>query len=158
NCESLGAELNGRPCGTFGDIGTFSFFFSHHISTMEGGMLVTDDKELAHLARSLRAHGWTRDLPADTDIYERRDGDFFEAYRFILPGYNARPLELAGAIGLEQLQKMDALIAARRRNADLFVDLFSADDRFIIQREVGRSSWFAFTIVLNPKLPLDRRR
>jgi CDP-4-dehydro-6-deoxyglucose reductase, E1 len=157
NCESLGAELNGRPCGTFGDIGTFSFFFSHHISTMEGGMLVTSDKELAHLARSLRAHGWTRDVPADTDIYERRNDDFFEAYRFILPGYNARPLELAGAVGLEQLKKMDALVAARQRNAELFVRLFEGDERFIIQRELGRSSWFAFTIVLNPKLPLDRR-
>lgn len=158
NCESLGAALNGRPCGTFGDIGTFSFFFSHHISTMEGGMIVTDNTELAHLARSLRAHGWTRDLPADTDLFEHRDDDFFEAYRFILPGYNARPLELSGAIGLEQLKKMDSLIDTRRRNAELFVSLFEDDPRFIIQRELGKSSWFAFTIVLNPELSLDRAR
>ena len=158
NCESLGAELDGRPCGTFGDIGTFSFFFSHHISTMEGGMIVTDDTELAHLARSMRAHGWTRDLPAGSGVYEPRDDDFFEAYRFILPGYNARPLELSGAIGLEQLKKMDALVDIRRRNATLFVELFANDERFIIQRENGRSSWFAFTIVLNPAVPLDRAR
>jgi CDP-6-deoxy-D-xylo-4-hexulose-3-dehydrase len=158
NCESLGAELHGRACGTFGDIGTFSFFFSHHISTMEGGMIVTDNTELAHLARSLRAHGWTRDLPPDTDLYEHRDDDFFEAYRFILPGYNARPLELSGAIGLEQLKKLDGLIEARRKNAELFVKLFDGDRRFIIQNEQGRSSWFAFTIVLNPHLPLDRAR
>jgi CDP-4-dehydro-6-deoxyglucose reductase, E1 len=158
NCESMGAELDGKACGTFGDIGTFSFFFSHHISTMEGGMIVTDDTELAHLARSMRAHGWTRDLPAESDIYERRDDDFFEAYRFILPGYNARPLELSGAVGREQLKKLDDLVAIRRRNAELFVKLFAGDERFIIQREVGKSSWFAFTIVLNPKLPLDRTR
>lgn len=158
NCESLGASLNGRHCGTFGDIGTFSFFFSHHISTMEGGMIVTDNTELAHLARSLRAHGWTRDLPADTDLFEPREDDFFEAYRFILPGYNARPLELSGAIGLEQLKKMESLIDIRRRNAELFVSLFQDDPRFIIQRELGESSWFAFTIVLNPELLLDRAR
>jgi CDP-4-dehydro-6-deoxyglucose reductase, E1 len=156
NCESLGASLNGRLAGTFGDIGTFSTFYSHHISTMEGGVIVTDDTELYHLARSLRAHGWTRDLPDDTAIYDKRDEDFFEAYRFILPGYNARPLELAGAVGVEQLKKLDALLAARRRNAALFQKLFAGDERFVIQRENGTSSWFCFTIVLNPSHRIDR--
>ena len=158
NCESMGASLNGKLAGTFGDIGTFSTFFSHHISTMEGGVLVTDNTEIAHVARSMRAHGWTRDLPADTKIYDRRDEDFFEAYRFILPGYNARPLEIAGAIGLEQLKKLDAMVEARRRNAALFQKLFERDERFIIQRENGRSSWFCFTIILNPDLRIDRAR
>jgi CDP-6-deoxy-D-xylo-4-hexulose-3-dehydrase len=158
NCESMGASIAGRACGTFGDIGTFSTFFSHHISTMEGGVLVTNDTELCHLARSLRAHGWTRDLPEDTDIFEPRDDDFFEAYRFILPGYNARPLELAGAIGLEQLKKLDRMIAVRRQNAHTFARLFAGDERFIIQREHGTSSWFSFTVVLNPRWSIDRRR
>jgi CDP-6-deoxy-D-xylo-4-hexulose-3-dehydrase len=160
NCESMGATLNGKPCGTFGDINTFSTFFSHHISTMEGGVITTDDTELAHLARSLRAHGWTRDLPDDTMIFERRADDFFEAYRFILPGFNARPLELSGAVGVEQLRKLDGMIAIRRQNAALFRSLFEGDDRFIIQREVtgARSSWFSFTLILNPALDLDRQR
>ena len=87
NCESLDARLGGRLTGTFGDVATFSFFFSHHISTMEGGMVLTDDEELCHLARSLRSHGWIRDLPDPSPIYERRESDFFEKYRFILPGY-----------------------------------------------------------------------
>jgi len=156
NCESMGASLNGRLAGTFGDIGTFSTFFSHHISTMEGGVLVTNNTEIDHVARSMRAHGWTRDLPADTKIYDKRDEDFFEAYRFILPGYNARPLEIAGAIGVEQLKKLDAMVEARRRNAALFQKLFAHDERFIIQRENGRSSWFCFTIILNPGLRIDR--
>jgi len=156
NCESMGASLNGKLAGTFGDIGTFSTFFSHHISTMEGGVLVTNDTEIAHVARSMRAHGWTRDLPEDTTIYAKRDEDFFEAYRFILPGYNARPLEIAGAIGVEQLKKLDAMVEARRRNAALFQKLFAGDKRFIIQRENGRSSWFCFTIILNPDLGIDR--
>jgi CDP-6-deoxy-D-xylo-4-hexulose-3-dehydrase len=158
NCESMGASVNGKLAGTFGDIGTFSTFFSHHISTMEGGVLVTGNTEIAHVARSMRAHGWTRDLPADSKIYDKRDEDFFEAYRFILPGYNARPLEIAGAIGVEQLKKLDAMVEARRRNAALFQRLFARDERFIIQRENGRSSWFCFTIILNPDLRIDRGR
>jgi CDP-6-deoxy-D-xylo-4-hexulose-3-dehydrase len=158
NCESMGASLGGRKCGTFGDIGTFSTFFSHHISTMEGGVVVTENTDLFHVAKSMRAHGWTRDLPADTKIYERREDDFYEAYRFILPGYNARPLELSGAIGVEQLKKLDGLVDIRRRNAGLFVKLMAGDERFIIQRENGVSSWFAFTVILNPKLAIDRAR
>ena len=160
NCESMGATLDSKPCGSFGHVNTFSSFFSHHISTMEGGVLATDDTEIYHLARSMRAHGWTRDLPEDTTIYERRADDFFEAYRFILPGYNARPLELAGAVGVEQLKKLDGMIAIRRDNAALFQSLFEGDERFIIQRELpgARSSWFSFTVILNPKLDIDRQR
>ena len=156
NCESMGAELNGKFCGTFGDIGTFSTFFSHHISTMEGGIILTESEETFHLMKSLRAHGWTRDLPYDSSIYDRGEDDFYEAYRFILPGYNARPLDLSGAIGIEQLKKLDSMIAIRRENAEVFVSLFSKDDRFIIQKENGKSSWFSFTIVLNPKYAIDR--
>ncbi|MCG5238561.1 DegT/DnrJ/EryC1/StrS family aminotransferase [Azospirillum doebereinerae] len=158
NCESMDAELNGKKAGTFGDLNTFSFFFSHHISTMEGGMVLTDDLELAHLCRAMRAHGWTRDLPADTPLYRRGSSDHFEAYRFILPGYNVRPLELEGAIGREQLKKLPALTAARRKNMALFQELFAGDERFIIQRENGASSCFSFTIVLNPVRNPDREK
>jgi CDP-6-deoxy-D-xylo-4-hexulose-3-dehydrase len=158
NCESMGAELNGRQCGSFGDIGTFSTFYSHHISTMEGGILVTDDEEIYHVAKSIRAHGWTRDLPPGSQIFDERADDFFEAYRFILPGYNARPLEFSGAVGLEQLKKVDNMIEIRRNNAKLFCQLFNGDDRFIIQRENGKSSWFSFTVILNPDFPIDRAK
>jgi len=158
NCESLGASLNGKLAGTFGDIGTFSTFFSHHISTMEGGMVVTGNTEIYHVAKSIRAHGWTRDLPPDTKAYERRDDEFFEAYRFILPGYNTRPLELSGAVGVEQLKKLESMIETRRRNAALFQKLFARDARFIIQRENDRRSWFCFTIVLSPDRAIDRAR
>lgn len=157
NCESMGASLNGRLTGTFGNIGTFSSFFSHHISTMEGGVVVTNDTELCHLVTCLRAHGWTRNLPTDSPIYEKRSDDFYEAYRFILPGYNVRPLEISGAIGIEQLRKLDRFVETRRKNAALFVELFGNDERFIIQKEHGKSSWFAFTMIVNPKVNLDRR-
>ena len=158
NCESMDAELQGRKAGTFGDIGTFSSFFSHHISTMEGGIVTTDDKELFHLAKSLRSHGWTRDLPEDTDLFDPREDDFFEAYRFILPGYNVRPMELSGAIGIEQLKKLPAMTQARRKNMTLFQKLFSGDERFIIQRENGKSSSFCFTIILNPECGINREQ
>lgn len=156
NCESMDAELGGRKCGTFGDLNTFSFFFSHHISTMEGGMILTDDDELAHLCRSLRAHGWTRDLPPDSPVYSPKSSDHYEAYRFILPGYNVRPLEIEAAIGRVQLKKLPGFTATRRRNLKLFQDLFSGDERFIIQRENGASSAFSFTIILNPARHPDR--
>jgi CDP-4-dehydro-6-deoxyglucose reductase, E1 len=158
NCESMDAELDGRKTGTFGHVNTFSFFYSHHISTMEGGIVLTDDLELDHLVRSLRAHGWTRDLPADSPLLARRNDDFFEAYRFILPGYNVRPIELTGAIGREQLKKLPGMTELRRRNMALFQGLFAGDDRFLLQCEHGKSSSFSFTIILNPARHLDRGR
>ena len=160
NCESLGASLNGRPTGTFGDINTFSTFYSHHISTMEGGLLVTNDLEIDHLARAIRNHGWARDVPRDSLLNrdQNLDDPFFEAYRFVVPGYNVRPLELAGAVGREQLKKLDAMLATRRQNAAHFVELFKDDPRFIIQRENGSSSWFSFTMILNPAAGMDRAR
>jgi len=84
--------------------------------------------------------------------------DFFEAYRFVVPGYNVRPLEICGAVGLEQLKKLDGMIAVRRANAAHFTRLFAGDRRFILQREHGISSWFSFTIILNPDLHIDRAR
>ena len=158
NCESMGASLNGQLCGTFGDINTFSTFYSHHISTMEGGLLVTNDTEIDHLARAIRNHGWARDVPRDSVVNQGQEHDdpFFEAYRFVVPGYNVRPLELAGAVGIEQLKKLDDMLAIRRRNAEHFVAVFGNDRRFIIQRENGSSSWFSFTMILNPAMDLNR--
>ena len=156
NCESMDAEIAGRKTGTFGQVNTFSFFFSHHISTSEGGMVLTDDDELHHLLRCVRAHGWTRDLPPGSPLFERYGSDHFEAYRFILPGYNVRPLEISGAIGRQQLKKLPVMTAQRRRNFAFFQEVFRGDDRFILQRENGKSSCFSFTIILNPAKAADR--
>lgn len=78
NCESLGATLNGKKSGTFGLMGTYSSFFSHHISTMEGGFVSTDDEELYHIMLSLRAHGWTRNLPKKNLVTGTKSDDLFE--------------------------------------------------------------------------------
>ncbi len=102
NCESLGAEFDGKKAGTFGILSSFSCFFSHHISTMEGGLILTDDQELYHILLCLRAHGWTRDLPEKNLVTNGKSADFFEeSFRFVLPGYNLRPLEFSGALGAE---------------------------------------------------------
>jgi CDP-6-deoxy-D-xylo-4-hexulose-3-dehydrase len=139
NCESMGATFAGKQAGTFGVMGTFSSFFSHHISTMEGGMIVTDDEELYQILLSLRAHGWTRNLPKHNLVCgEKSDDPFEESFRFVLPGYNVRPTDMQCAIGLAQLKKLPGFIAARRENASRFP--------FRTQKEIGTSSWYGFAV------------
>lgn len=157
NCESMGAEFNNKKAGGFGLMGTFSSFFSHHIATMEGGCVVTDDEELYHILLSIRAHGWTRNLPKENHVTGTKSDDAFEeAFRFVLPGYNVRPLEMSGAIGIEQLKKLPEFIKVRRENAELFCQLFSNHPYIQIQQEVGHSSWFGFSLVIKENAPFNR--
>jgi CDP-4-dehydro-6-deoxyglucose reductase, E1 len=151
NCESMGAKIGTKFTGTFGQIGTFSSFFSHHISTMEGGLSVTDDEELAQLMISLRAHGWTRELPETNHVHDKTGDKFDDLFRFVLPGYNLRPLELSGAIGIEQLKKLPAINNQRRLNAEFFKSRIVFED-VLIQQELGDSSWFGFSLILNGEL------
>lgn len=152
NCESMGAKLEDKFAGTYGEIGTFSCFFSHHISTMEGGMCLTDDLELAQIMTSMRAHGWTRELPETNFVHNKSGEPFDDLFRFILPGYNLRPLELSGAIGQEQLVKLPDLISERVKNSRIFIELFKDNPNIRIQKEIGTSSWFGFSMVLENKL------
>jgi CDP-6-deoxy-D-xylo-4-hexulose-3-dehydrase len=159
NCESLGATFGGRQCGTFGLMGTFSTFFSHHISTMEGGLICTDDEELHQILLSLRAHGWTRNLPAQNHVSGRKSDDpFEESFRFVLPGYNLRPLELEGALGSTQLEKLPNLIEQRRRNGQRWAERMGSHPQLLIQQETGCSSWFGFSLILRPNSGLTRRQ
>jgi len=157
NCESMGAVYEGKQAGTFGLLGTFSTFFSHHMSTMEGGMIVTDDEELYHILLCLRAHGWTRNLPKENKICTKSDDPFEESFRFILPGYNVRPVEMCGAIGIEQLKKLSGFLEKRRKNAEYFQELFNKNNDFYIQQEIGQSSWFGFSFVIKETSPLIRK-
>lgn len=152
NCESMGAEAGGHFAGTFGQMGTFSSFFSHHISTMEGGMIVTDDLRLKQMMLSLRSHGWTRDLPDDNLVHPKTGTPFEDLFRFVLPGYNVRPLEMSGALGIEQLKKVPGLIAGRRENAAYFKKKFADLTSVRTQTEVGKSSWFGFSMILEDDL------
>jgi CDP-6-deoxy-D-xylo-4-hexulose-3-dehydrase len=158
NCESLGARYGGRNTGSFGLIGTCSTFYSHQLTTIEGGLILTDDFEIACLARSLRNHGWTRGQDAESPIFEPGPADMAESYRFILPGYNVRGTELQAAVGIAQLDKFDAFLEIRRRNARHFRERFGGDERFIVQKETGESSWFGFTMIVRPGCCLTRPR
>jgi CDP-6-deoxy-D-xylo-4-hexulose-3-dehydrase len=148
NCESLGAEINEKKTGSFGIAGSHSFFFSHHICTMEGGMVTTDSLELAETMISLRAHGWTRGLPNQNSVFNKSNNHWEDFYRFVLPGYNLRPLEISGAIGQIQLRKFPSFLQARRSNAKKFTELLLNSSSYQIQQEVGNSSWFGFSIIL----------
>lgn len=136
NCESMGATVGGaaggRHCGTFGDLGSYSFFFSHHLNTVEGGMLVTGDDDLADLARCLRAHGWARDAAPGSYLHSGLDV-FAAPYDFVVPGYNLRPSEIAAAVGLVQLGRQRQAAACRRENARLFAEVI-ADSGLATQR------------------------
>jgi CDP-4-dehydro-6-deoxyglucose reductase, E1 len=156
NCEAMSASLNGKPTGSFGVIGTFSTFFAHHITTMEGGVINTDDEEIYHLLLSLRSHGWTRHLPEKNLLCTKSPDPFEERFRFILPGYNVRPMELMGAVGIEQLKKLPKFIEARIENAAHFKQLFATDPRFIIQKEHGISSWYGFSLLVRPDAGVNR--
>jgi len=149
-CESLGSAIGERRAGSFGDFGTFSFYFSHHITTIEGGMLVTDDDRLADLARSMRAHGWTRDLSNRAEL-EAANPWIDPRFLFVNVGYNLRPTELQGAFGVVQLRRLDEFNERRRANAGYLIaklsDL-SGELRFVTEQEGARSTWFGFTVVL----------
>ena len=152
NCESLGAILDGKKLGTFGLGGTYSFFFSHHMSTMEGGMVSTDNEELYQILKSVRAHGWTRDLPFENFVHSKTGTEWEDQFRFVLPGYNMRPLEMEAATGRVQLRKLDSFVQARRNNAKYFIEAMAPLKSYRIQKEVGESSWFGFSLVLKGEL------
>ena len=122
------------------------------MATMEGGIILTDDEEFYHILLCLRAHGWTRNLHNKNHVVEKSDNWFEESFRFVLPGYNVRPLEMSGAIVIEQLKKLPLFINQRRKNAELFINLFADDKRFLIQKEIGESSWFGFSLIIVDEL------
>lgn len=156
NCESLGATLNGQQCATFGQMGTYSFFFSHHLQTMEGGMVVTDDDDLYEYLLPLRAHGWIRDLPMENSLLNKTGDPFEDSFKFVLPGYTVRPLEMSGAVGQEQLKKWPGMLENRRKNAVVAQEeLHSA--HMHLQSEIGKSSWFGFGLTCMGKLEGRRR-
>ena len=158
NCESMGAKFQGKFTGTFGVMGGHSSFFSHHISTMEGGLIVTDDEELYQIILSLRAHGWTRNLPQHNLVCgEKSEDPFDELFRFVLPGYNVRPLEIEGALGIEQIKRLPRFIEERRKNGRLLQETMLNHSEILIQSEIGESSWFGFSLVIRPGSKLTRK-
>ena len=129
-CESLGCEFVNRKLGTFGIMSSFSTFFGHHISTIEGGLISTDDKELYELLVSIRSHGWARDLSVETQLNlseEWNVSEFDSLYTFYYPGFNMRSTDLQAYIGLAQVDKLDDWGRKRLTNFNLYQELIEND-------------------------------
>jgi CDP-6-deoxy-D-xylo-4-hexulose-3-dehydrase len=157
-CEATGSSTNGTRIGTFGEIGTFSFFFSHHISTIEGGMVVTDDDLTADLVRSIRAHGWTRDSKSQLRGLQS-NSDIQAKWTFIETGYNLRPTEISGAFGIQQLSKLDPIIEHRRETARIWSNAIKKYDHLIsisTEHPGDRHSWFGYPLVVRPQAGFER--
>lgn len=158
-CEALGTELGGKVVGTFGDFGTYSFYFSHHMTTIEGGMVVTDNDELAELARILRAHGWIRDAQ-EKSKFESDNPEIDPRFLFVNTGYNLRPTDLNGAFGLHQLGKLDGYNDVRRRNAGVWAERLGkyADLIDVTYPEKDcRHTWFAYPLIVKEGAPFSRQ-
>tara|TARA_B100001173_G_scaffold62536_1_gene52741 strand:+ start:314 stop:1483 length:1170 start_codon:yes stop_codon:yes gene_type:complete len=122
NCESLGAELPSGKSGNFGLGSSFSFYVAHHMSTIEGGMLCSMDEELTEMLRIVRANGWDRNLSIDQQKKWRtkyKNDEFFSKYSFYDLGYNLRPTNITGFLGLEQLNYIDEIINLKTENFKL---------------------------------------
>ena len=115
-CESLGSKHNGKLLGTFGELSTFSFYFGHHLSTIEGGMVCTDDYDLYNLLKMLRSHGWSRDVSDDLQRQLRSEyniSEFNSLFTAYVPGFNLRSTDLQAFIGLQQIKKVNKLVKSR---------------------------------------------
>ena len=134
-----GAKYNDEYIGSFGDIGTYSFYFSHHITTFEGGICISNNNDLSEIMRSLRAHGWLRELHDKNKVREiaNKYPEFDPKFLFSNIGYNLRPTEMAGVVGSIQLKKLDKFVFSRRKNARYFEKCFNKyDDLFELQRKL----------------------
>jgi len=150
-CESLGTKHNGVFCGTRGLLGTYSFYFSHHITTIEGGMVVTNDDELAELLRVLRAHGWTRHLK-NRQAVEARYPDVDPRFLFINTGFNLRSTEINAAFGLEQLKKLSGFNTRRAEIAESWRKSFATlTERGLLMpmtaTEKTDCTWFGYPVL-----------
>lgn len=159
NCESLGSVSSGVKLGNFGLASTFSFFVGHHMSTLEGGMVCTDDTELSYELRKVRSHGWDRNLPSEEQQRLRSScwvDDFYAKYTFYDLAYNLRPTEINGFVGVDQLQYLDEIIQKRQSNYFEFLKIFEyGDDFHKITPKTELVSNFAFPLILKDPSLLD---
>lgn len=124
-CESLGSKFQGQKLGTFGLMSSFSLYFGHHISTVEGGMICTDDDDLADVMLSIRNHGWDRDWSEERKKRYRLKynvKEFDALYKFYYPGFNVRSTDLQAKIGLRQLDKLDEVCRVREKNFQIYLN------------------------------------
>ncbi|MED5360174.1 MAG: DegT/DnrJ/EryC1/StrS family aminotransferase, partial [Pseudomonadota bacterium] len=156
-CEALGAKYEDKAVGSFGRMGTYSFYFSHHITTLEGGITVAQTQDDAELMRILRAHGWIREVE-DQKSWIERYPDIHPRFLFVNLGYNLRATELQGAMGSVQLPKLPSYVEARRQNAEKLVSQLKANEPLLRTQTTtpqGEHSWFGFPITLGIDAPFS---
>ena len=149
-CESIGSKYDNKMVGTFGDMSTFSFYFGHHMSTIEGGMISTYDEELYHILLSIRSHGWDRDLPEkkQTELRQKYGvNDFRALYTFYYPGFNLRATDLQAFLGLGQLEKLDSIVYNRHKNYLKYKEKINNEFWSVSEPEGSYVSNFSFPIV-----------
>jgi CDP-6-deoxy-D-xylo-4-hexulose-3-dehydrase len=149
-CESIGSMYDNKKLGTFGDLSTFSFYFGHHMSTIEGGMISTNDEDLYHILLSIRSHGWDRDLPKkkQEELRQKFNVNNFRAlYTFYYPGFNLRSTDLQAFIGLEQLKKLDMIVENRNKNFLRYKDEIKNSEWNVQEPNGSFVSNFSFPII-----------
>ena len=150
-CESHGARFNGELIGNTGLMSNFSFYFGHHITTVEGGVVCTNDDEVYDLIKLFRSHGMTREAsPALQAKYKQKYPDLNPLFTFAVPGYNMRNSEFNAVLGLEQMHRLDYNIEARKNNLSLWLSSLSSEKYFLDYDVEGNSS-FALPLVLKDK-------
>lgn len=157
-CEALGSEYKNKKVGTFSDFSTFSFYFSHHITTIEGGMLCTNNLEYADLSRILRAHGYVRHS-SRKDQYISASPNIDPRFLFVNMGYNFRPMDLQGAFGIHQIKKLEDFIRRRTSIAQKLKKNLTQYSKWLIlpkEKPGTRHSWFAFPITIKSSAPFTR--
>ena len=162
-CESLGSRFMGRTLGTLGDFGTYSFYFSHHMTTIEGGIVVCNNDADHDLLKSLRAHGWSREQ-SNREAIEAKHPDIDPRFLFMNVGFNLRPMEIQAAFGMEQLGRLDAMNRNRIDNTARIRAAFAAHRQWRGQLLFPTSPtgieacWFGFPFLVAPGVPLSYRR
>lgn len=153
-CESHGATHGGRRLGSFGLVSNFSFYFAHHLSTVEGGMLCTNDEDIYQAARMLRSHGMVRESTSDAlrERYEKENPELNSKFIFAYPGYNMRSSEINAVLGLSQLKRLDANNLKRNSNFKLFIDNLDST-KYKTDFKLEGSSNYAFVLVINEPDP-----
>ena len=161
-CESLGVKKKNKYLGTFGDIGTYSFYFSHHITTVEGGMIVTNNDYIANKIYSLRSHGWTRDM-FNAKEYENQFPEIDPRFLFVNVGYNLRSTDMNASIGLVQLKKLEKFNQKRHEIGKAWNKAFNhlKKNELIQPMEITKgtkASWFGFPVICKTRKMRDDLR
>jgi CDP-6-deoxy-D-xylo-4-hexulose-3-dehydrase len=146
-CESHGATFNGKKVGSIGDISVFSFYFGHHITTIEGGMVCTNDEKLYNLAKLYRSHGMTRESsPELQSYYQEKYPNLNPLFTFAVAGFNMRSTEINAVLGIEQMKRLDSNIEKRVKNLKIWLDNLDSS-KYIIGFNLQGNSSFALPLI-----------